>query len=154
MSRIRFEPLPRWIRDVVPLIFWLALIFVLSDQPRLVEIEDHKVAEKFFFKLAHVIAYAVLAWLWWRVLAPRRQVNWSILLTAWVLSTLYGISDEIHQLYVPGRTGRVADVLFDTSGALLTVLLLRRFDRIRLWPKIRPFAFGVRPVQQNNYPHE
>jgi len=36
---------------------------------------------------------------------------------------LYACSDEIHQLFVPGRSGKFTDVLIDSAGALLAVLL-------------------------------
>ena len=44
--------------------------------------------------------------------------------TAWALATLYAATDEFHQVFVPGRSGKVADVLLDSAGALLGVLLL------------------------------
>jgi VanZ family protein len=116
---------------------WMALIFILSAQPGLLEIDD-EASEKIFYKSGHIIAYAILAWLWWRALAPRRQVAWSILSVAFSLTVLYGISDEIHQLFVPSRYGRLADVLFDASGALLAVLLLRRFRWLRFFPENWP----------------
>ncbi len=37
---------------------------------------------------------------------------------------LYAISDEIHQYFVPGRSGEVRDVIIDTLGALLGILLV------------------------------
>lgn len=36
---------------------------------------------------------------------------------------LYAASDEIHQLFVPGRSGEVRDVMIDFSGAVLGILL-------------------------------
>lgn len=36
---------------------------------------------------------------------------------------LYACSDEIHQLFVPGRSGKFTDVLIDSAGALLAVLV-------------------------------
>jgi VanZ family protein len=134
---------PRWLRDFVPLLAWLSLIFILSAQPVLVEIDD-EVSEKFFYKLAHVGAYAVLAWLWWRALAPQRQGSWPLLLAAAGLATLYGVSDEVHQLFVPGRHGRVADVLFDASGAILMILLLRHCSWLRRFPESWPLSAGLR----------
>lgn len=35
-----------------------------------------------------------------------------------VVCALYSVSDEIHQIFVPGRSGMIKDVLIDTSGAL------------------------------------
>jgi len=134
LSNFRIGKLPRWLRDFAPLIFWMALIFFLSDQPILLEIEN-QAGEKIFYKTAHVVAYAVLAWLWWRALAPRRQMSWPVLIAAFALSVFYGITDEIHQLFVPGRHGRLADVFFDAGGALLMILLLRWFNWLRHFPE-------------------
>lgn len=126
--------LPRWFRDIVPLIVWMGLIFLLSSQSVLVQIHS-KVGEKFFYKGSHMITYAILTWLWWRALTSQRRVTWSILLAAFTLTVLYGISDEIHQLFVPGRHSQVADVLFDAGGALTMILIIRRVRWLRLFPE-------------------
>ena len=109
---------------------WLALIFALSAQSTLVNLNTDT-EEKLFNKTAHGVVYAVLTWLWWRALSPQRQAAWPVLGAALALTVLYGISDEMHQYFVPGRHARVADVLFDTSGGLAMVLLLRRFYWLR-----------------------
>ena len=46
----------------------------------------------------------------------------SILLSIGI-SFLYACSDEIHQLFVPGRSGNILDVLIDTVGASVGVLV-------------------------------
>lgn len=132
LTTFRLDTLPRWLRDVVPLVVWMAVIFTLSSRSRLIAIEN-EADEKIFYKMAHFLAYACLAWLWWRVLAPQRQVKWSILLLAFALTTLYGISDEIHQLFVPGRHGHVADVFFDAAGAWAMLLLLRQVKWLQIF---------------------
>ena len=40
-----------------------------------------------------------------------------------ILAFIYACSDEIHQLYVPGRTGQFKDVCIDTSGAIFGICL-------------------------------
>ncbi|MBI1876836.1 MAG: VanZ family protein [Chloroflexi bacterium] len=129
----RLDILPRWLRDIVPLVLWMAFIFIFSSQPGLIEIEN-EVNDKFFYKTAHFLAYAGLAWLWWRALVPQRQAGWAILLLAFALTTLYGVSDEIHQRFVPGRHGRLADVFFDAGGAWAMLLLIRRIRWLHTWP--------------------
>jgi VanZ family protein len=126
--------LPRWLRDFAPLVIWMVLIFALSHRSVLVVIENDA-GEKTFYKSAHMVAYAMLMWLWWRALSPQREARWLLLLPALGLTILYGISDEIHQLFVPGRYGRIADVLFDTGGALLMLLLLRQLKWLRTVPE-------------------
>lgn len=36
----------------------------------------------------------------------------------------FSVSDEIHQLFVPGRSGEIRDVLIDTCGSLLSIMIL------------------------------
>ena len=137
----------RWLVDFMPLIFWLVLIFGLSARSTLVVIEQ-EAAEKLFYKSAHMLAYAILAWLWWRAISPKRQITWSVLLLAWLFAILYAVSDEVHQRFVPGRHGQLADVLFDAGGALAMILLIRRLRWLRLFP------FTAIPSTQvdKNYP--
>ena len=137
MTEFRLLVLPRWVRDYIPLILWMLLIYAVSSRSTLVDLNS-QIGEKLTFKSSHIVAYAVLAWFWWRALSPRRDVEWPLLVITFVLTVLYGISDEIHQLYVPGRHGRVTDVLFDASGALLMVLFLRRFCWLRHFPEVLP----------------
>ena len=135
MIQFHLSSLPRWLRDFVPLILWMALIFWFSSQSVLVDIESDA-NEKLIYKTAHITVYAVLAWLWWRALAARREVSWSILLWALLFTVFYGISDEIHQLFVPGRHGQITDVFFDTAGALTMILLIRWAKWVRDFPPI------------------
>ncbi len=134
MRKLNLAVMPRWLRDYLPLVIWMVLIFALSHRSVLIDLENDA-SEITLYKSAHIFAYAILAWFWWRALSPERGVDWAVLFAALGLSALYGISDEVHQLFVPGRHGRVADVLFDASGALVMVLLLRQFKWLRDIPE-------------------
>jgi VanZ like family len=48
---------------------------------------------------------------------------------ATLIASLYGITDEFHQSFVPGRSPDVLDWLADTAGALLATLLLAQLSR-------------------------
>ena len=83
-------------------------------------------------KTAHFLEYAVLGALMLNMLvqiarARGRNVLKMLLqlaLAAWLFSTAYACTDELHQLFVPGRTGKLTDVLIDSSGVLLGVLIV------------------------------
>lgn len=68
-------------------------------------------------KIAHFSIYAFLGF-WLRFLVRQYTQKYTVLLSA-VFSALYAITDEIHQLFVPGRSGQLKDVLIDTSGAIV-----------------------------------
>jgi VanZ family protein len=65
--------------------------------------------------LAHFALYAVLGAL--LALALGARGGWRAIAAAAVLGALYGLTDEFHQSFVPGRTPSVADWLIDFAGA-------------------------------------
>ena len=77
----------------------------------------------------HFVGYVLLSVLLLRALAGGRVsgITWRTALLAAAAATLYGVSDEIHQHFVPGRTPDLQDVLTDAigggTGAILGLLL-------------------------------
>jgi len=60
------------------------------------------------------------------------QAPWTTALLAFTASTLYGLTDELHQFFVPGRTSDVGDLLMDAIGSILASLLfMYLFVRMR-----------------------
>ena len=41
------------------------------------------------------------------------------MMTSMIIVVLYGVSDEVHQMFVPGRTAALDDVVADTIGAVV-----------------------------------
>lgn len=74
-------------------------------------------------KLAHATEYAVLGGLMAAMFGAYGLRGWRRFGAAWGCTTLYACTDEFHQLFVPGRSGQLTDVLIDSSGALAGVLL-------------------------------
>ena len=70
-------------------------------------------------KVLHAGAYALLAGLWaWALARGRlRDASWRALLAAWAIASAYGATDELHQLFVPGRQADVFDFASDALGA-------------------------------------
>ena len=42
----------------------------------------------------------------------------------WAIAAAYAATDEFHQLFVPGRSGQISDVILDSAGALAGLLIL------------------------------
>lgn len=104
------------IRRWAPLAAWAAAIFVLSSFSKLPEPPGPLGWDKLQHAAAYGVGAALAAHALWR--SPR----WPTLALA--LVSLYGVSDEIHQSFVPGRSCDVFDWVADTTGALLVVLLI------------------------------
>lgn len=74
-------------------------------------------------KIAHIFEYFVLSCFVFIFLFTFDRNEYFLLAISIVFSLLYAISDEIHQLFVPGRAGLFTDVLIDLIGIILANLL-------------------------------
>ncbi len=109
-------------RFFLPLLHWLF--------PRM-SAEHVDTCHYLFRKCGHLTEYAVLGLLLWRAIpiiasegSSRKTVALAGGRTGIGLVLLYAASDEIHQIFVPTRTAHATDVLIDTTGAAIGLLLL------------------------------
>ena len=106
----------------------MVLIFVLSSMSGLGPIPggvDDGVA--------HALQYAVLAALLLRGLAGARWRGVKVRAAALtvLLATLYGVTDEAHQWFVPGRTAEVTDLVADALGAAVAAGVICGWSIVR-----------------------
>lgn len=124
-------------------VLWLVLIFILSAQPvhksnglskgiaeRIVKIIEKISPEKninvdrfnhYLRKTAHFFSYMILGILVMNVLRMLGVHGGKRIAIALVVCVLYAISDEFHQLFVPGRGAQVKDVVIDSVGAIVGI---------------------------------
>ncbi len=92
---------------------------MFEEQEELALLLDHPIR-----KLAHFTEYMILGVLMVGIPQFTEKADyWKRGLIIWGIACLYAISDEVHQLFVPGRDGALKDVLLDCSGALVGVLI-------------------------------
>ena len=86
-------------------------------------------------KSGHSIGYALLAVVLLRAFARGRLsgVTWTAGLAAIALATMYGVSDEFHQSFVPGRSPDRFDVVADCVGATIGVALSWLAGAVHRW---------------------
>ncbi len=130
-----YRRLFRWL----PMLLWMAAIFIISAQPSH-ELPNLGSWDLFSKKLAHFIAYAILAlsalWgisggKWLFPSATSAVAQYKSVFFAFLITLLYAMSDEYHQTFVPGRHGMAWDVLIDTCGGVSALFLIWR-KRIKL----------------------
>jgi len=76
----------------------------------------------FVRKTAHFTVYFILGFCVVNSLKYHMKNKRSLFATAWGIAALYGVFDEIHQYFVPGRACTVRDMLINAAGALFGVL--------------------------------
>lgn len=124
-----------------PAVLYAGLIFWLSHQPTLPRAPTSD-------KVLHVVAYFGLGLLLARALwLDRAWPRGRVLAVAAALATLYGVSDEWHQSFVPGRHPSAGDVLADALGSALGAGAWGA-----LWPGLARFTSRVRRVTRGRWP--
>jgi VanZ like family len=121
-----------------PVVAYAAAIFVFSSvayppSPP-AAITDKHVHAALYAGFALVVLRALAGgWAWRRNFsrAPDRGLTVPICLMAIVMAIAYGVTDEWHQSFVPGRTADVTDLLADAAGALTAVTLAWLVSRAR-----------------------
>jgi len=109
---------------------WMAIIFTMSAQHRVPSVGgDHALTIDWCVRqTGHLVEYMLLFFLWRGALAEDlTSVPWRSL----SIAAAYGLFDEIHQAFVPGRSGNVEDVLWDAAGGFVAWWLLRRLAHRR-----------------------
>ncbi|MGI6225840.1 MAG: VanZ family protein [Peptococcales bacterium] len=84
---------------------------------------DLKRLNKIMRKNAHFFAYLLLGFLVINALKKSGVKGYKAYIMAIGICFLYAVSDEVHQLFVPGRGGQIRDVLIDSAGAVSGVIL-------------------------------
>ena len=85
-----------------------------------------KIAKDYFNevrKSAHLIEYFCLGILAINVLKDYHKINIWMILICVAFCMLYALSDEIHQIYVPGRSCELRDIFIDTSGSIIGIII-------------------------------
>ena len=102
-------------------------------------------------KTAHFTEYAILGALFYLNLIqfPKLNSHPKKLLLSILFSFLYAITDEIHQIFVPGRSAQLRDVLIDTLGASFGAIII--YLIIKLFSKIKTSSHKQLTTYQN--PH-
>jgi VanZ family protein len=74
-------------------------------------------------KLAHMTCYFILAVLAFFLLHQLYGLEPKTIIYTIIFCIIYAITDEIHQLFVPDRSGEILDVIIDTTGAILSLII-------------------------------
>lgn len=102
-------------------IIYACLIFVGSSIPG----SEIDTGPPGFDKLLHLLEYLILSVLLYKAIASSYKIRdhdrdlKRILILSFLISALFGVSDEIHQLFVPNRFFELFDIFTDGVGSLL-----------------------------------
>lgn len=124
---------------IILTVLWMAYIFYMSHQIGSVSSNSSSSVAKTFLQLfpiptaytytletmirktAHMLEYSILTWLLFQSLKPYTK---NIYRYSFLSAVGYACTDEFHQYFIPGRSALVTDVLIDSIGVIVALLLL------------------------------
>ena len=129
----------RLLRFWLPPALWVAAIFIFSSYPT-APVSTIYWREFVIKKSAHIIEFGILTILLYRGFRNYNVGKGNAAIFSIFISLIYGVFDEFHQSFTPGREPRVRDVVFDTIGALLAIyslwnLLPKAPAKLKSWAK-------------------
>lgn len=95
----------------------------VSKQEALAEKIEHPIR-----KCGHMTEYAILGVLLLLAFSAYTYSSWRWE-AAFIGGVMYAASDEIHQLFIPGRSGQITDVLIDSAGLLIGIMFIYLMHR-------------------------
>ncbi len=98
------------------------IIFILNN---LFKIDNPLLLSLIIRKSAHFFEYLILGILVYNLI-KNYKINNHLILSI-IICFLYASSDEFHQLFVPGRSCQILDILIDTIGSFTGIIILKRF---------------------------
>ncbi len=126
----------------VLVIIWAIVIFIFSNQTGDISNNNNRfvvdlfkligvnlnsyfgdMADFIIRKLAHFLEYFIFYYLIYNALIENLNRK-KALIASLIIIIIYAGSDEIHQAFIPGRGPGIRDVLVDTGGGLLCMLLM------------------------------
>lgn len=60
-----------------------------------------------------------------------KRLNYKTILIILLISLAYALSDEFHQLFVPGRFADIKDLLTDFAGSICSVLIIKMLEKLK-----------------------
>jgi len=109
-------------------ILYMLFIFILSSIPQ----PPQPFRNPYLPIIEHIIEFSILSILLSCSISPtyKYKNRREVFIMAFVITTLYGLSDEIHQSFVLGRTCSIEDFIFDMVGAFIGSLIQSNSDSI------------------------
>ena len=129
-------------KDLILVIVWMIVIFIMSSFDASISADQSNIIVDIISKLfnvtditnltiivrkvAHFMEYFILGLL----LINLFRNNKKVYLYTMVIGGIYAISDEIHQLFVPGRSCDIKDVIIDTFGIVFSIIIIFAYKNL------------------------
>jgi len=105
----------------------MGLIWYLSSHPSDAIVETPFPFDDLLKESLHLIEFGILYWLFILMIAVHQKLSVKSSIIVAILSFLYGVTDEIHQAFVPSRSASLIDVVKDGIGVFVSYIIMNKW---------------------------
>lgn len=125
--------------SIILVLIWMIIIFIMSSFnaedsanqsnfivniiSNILNIENVRLLSLIIRKLAHFTEYLILGFLTINML-NKNDISKKYLISI-LICLIYATSDEIHQIFTPGRACQIKDILIDSVGSITGIYLFK-----------------------------
>lgn len=149
MSRKKLQKFLAWLA----LLVWMGVIFYFSHQSGDASMQlsdgildsfkslfqnflDYHTLSYIVRKIAHFTEYFILGLLIHHLVKQYRVISKTEIIWMILFCVIYAMSDEFHQVFIGGRSPKVFDVIIDSLGSSLSILILQLLQKRKIISKI------------------
>lgn len=149
MSKKNLQKFLAWLA----LLVWMGVIFYFSHQsgdasmqlsdgildsfePLFQNFLDYHTLSYIVRKIAHFTEYFILGLLIYHLVKQYRVISKTEIIWMILFCVIYAMSDEFHQVFIGGRSPKVFDVIIDSLGSSLSILILQLLQKRKIISKI------------------
>lgn len=149
MSRKKLQKFLAWLA----LLVWMGVIFHFSHQSGDASMQlsdgildsfkslfqnflDYHTLSYIVRKIAHFTEYFILGLLIYHLVKQYRVISKTEIIWMILFCVIYAMSDEFHQVFIGGRSPKVFDVIIDSLGSSLSILILQLLQKRKIISKI------------------
>ena len=142
MSRKKLQKFLAWLA----LLVWMGVIFYFSHQSGDASMQlsdgildsfkslfqnflDYHTLSYIVRKIAHFTEYFILGLLIYHLVKQYRVISKTEIIWMILFCVIYAMSDEFHQVFIGGRSPKVFDVIIDSLGSSLSILILQLLQK-------------------------
>ena len=124
------------------MVLWMIFIFIMSSMnettssnqsgffvsliANLFNIKNIEILTTIVRKMAHFTEYFILGIL----VINSLDISNKRYLYSFIIGFIYAISDEVHQLFITGRSGKIFDVLIDSLGIIMSIFIYMAYKNL------------------------
>lgn len=149
MSRKKLQKFLAWLA----LLVWMGVIFYFSHQSGDASMQlsdgildsfkslfqnflNYHTLSYIVRKIAHFTEYFILGLLIYHLVKQYRVISKTEIIWMILFCVIYAMSDEFHQVFIGGRSPKVFDVIIDSLGSSLSILILQLLQKRKIISKI------------------